>query len=302
MRAVNMAHYKFKLRDLSRELYIEHGWKMPLGLVNSEERNPLNFTLEEWQQAKRAKRDPAGIKAAFQDCWAISDSKQGFIHAMEARGYYLAQGDRRGFVALDYLGEVYSLSRWAELNSKQILQRLGEPDLLPSVDELRAKLREKVESKVASFTHQLQGEFEEARVGLQEQKRKLVTWQRDERAMLRDLQAARAAAEARTRFDRFRSGLKGLWDRLIGRHAAISRLNEQEYLAACRRDEGERQALIDRQLAERRSLHQQIEVHRKGLQLAVASISTASPASKREQGAETISHRNQRRRQSYRPA
>ena len=29
MKAINLAHTKLKLRDLSRELYMEHGWRMP---------------------------------------------------------------------------------------------------------------------------------------------------------------------------------------------------------------------------------------------------------------------------------
>lgn len=33
MRSINMNHYKAKLRDVSRELFIEHGWNMPRGLA-----------------------------------------------------------------------------------------------------------------------------------------------------------------------------------------------------------------------------------------------------------------------------
>lgn len=61
MTAVNLSHYKLKLRDMSRSLYLEHGWKMPRGLANSSERDPLNFTLSEWQQSKRKRRDPRDI-------------------------------------------------------------------------------------------------------------------------------------------------------------------------------------------------------------------------------------------------
>ena len=112
LKAINLPFFKMKLRDLSRELYIEHGWQMPRGLVRSEERNPLNFSREEWQQAKRLGRDVVKIKEAFQDAWAISDSKIAFANALEARGYYLARGDRRGYVALDLQGEIYAIARW----------------------------------------------------------------------------------------------------------------------------------------------------------------------------------------------
>ncbi|WP_149535764.1 relaxase/mobilization nuclease domain-containing protein [Siccirubricoccus phaeus] len=275
LRAVNMAHFKLKLRELSRELYIENGWKMPVGLVNSEERNPLNFTRDEWQQAKRISRDAAGIKAAFQDSWATSDSRQAFIQALEARGYYLAQGDRRGFVAVDYLGEVYSFSRWSGIRAKDLSKRLGDPVSLPSVDERKRHLKDKVAEKLASFAAEIKGEFETARLGLLEQKKRLVTWQRDERAMLRELQAAREMAEARTRSERFRSGLKGLWDRLIGRHATIARANEADFFASKRRDAAEHQALVDRQLAERRALQRQIVTHRDRMERNLATLETS---------------------------
>ena len=84
MRAINLPHFKLKLRDVSRELYIEHGWHMPSGLVNSAEADPRNFTRAEWQQAKRAEWDPRALKETFQDCWAISDSRKAFAQALAA--------------------------------------------------------------------------------------------------------------------------------------------------------------------------------------------------------------------------
>ena len=55
MRAINLPHYKRKLRDISRELYLEHGWDMPRGLQDRRLRDPTNFSREEWQQAKRVR-------------------------------------------------------------------------------------------------------------------------------------------------------------------------------------------------------------------------------------------------------
>jgi len=101
MKAINLPHYKLKLRDISRQLYLDHGWHMPRGLMNSAERDPLNFTIEEWQQAKRAKQDPRVLKQIFQSCWTTSDSHNSFANALKERGFYLAKGDRRGHVAVD---------------------------------------------------------------------------------------------------------------------------------------------------------------------------------------------------------
>ncbi len=91
MKAINLPYFKLKLRDISRQLYIENDWQIPRGLVNSSERNPLNFSQAEWQQAKRIKQDPRAIKSIFQDCWAISDSRKAFASAFEERGYYLSK-------------------------------------------------------------------------------------------------------------------------------------------------------------------------------------------------------------------
>lgn len=87
MKAVHLPYTKRKLQEISRELCLEHGWKMPRGLANSKETNPYNFTLAEWQQAKRLGKDPRSIKARFRDAWAISDSKSAFINALEDRNY-----------------------------------------------------------------------------------------------------------------------------------------------------------------------------------------------------------------------
>ena len=65
MRSINMNHYKAKLRDVSRELFFEHGWNMPRGLEDQRLRDPLSFSRSEWQQAKRIGVDPKELKAVF---------------------------------------------------------------------------------------------------------------------------------------------------------------------------------------------------------------------------------------------
>jgi hypothetical protein len=112
MKAINLPHYKLKLRDISRELYLEHDWQMSRGLMNSEERNPLNYTQAEWQQARRGGNDPKALKSMFQECWAVSDSHKAFAQALKARGFHIARGDRHGFVAVDFKGEIYAIAKW----------------------------------------------------------------------------------------------------------------------------------------------------------------------------------------------
>ena len=97
MKAINLSHFKRKLQTISKQLYLEHGWSLPEGLQEKGKGNPLNFSREEWQQAKRIKQDPRTIKTQFQEAWATSDDHLSFKAALEERGYFLAKGDRRGF-------------------------------------------------------------------------------------------------------------------------------------------------------------------------------------------------------------
>ena len=51
MRAVQLSHTKLKLKDVSRELFLKHGWTMPDGFTDKRLHTPHNFTMAQWQQA-----------------------------------------------------------------------------------------------------------------------------------------------------------------------------------------------------------------------------------------------------------
>lgn len=254
MKALNLPHFKLKLRDVSRQLFIEHGWLMPAGLADSAERDPRNFTREEWQQAKRAEKDPGDLKGMFQDCWAISDSGKAFAQALESRGLYLARGDRRGFVAIDVKGEVYSIPKWTGLKTKQVEARLGDPALLRSVEQTKVYIAELLSGLLGRHLAEAEQEHEGQRRPLVALRSAMRTEQRECRAALRTRQTRRAEDEARRRAQRFRTGLRGLWDRLTGRQTKIERENEADVDEARRRDEEERHRIVQLQLVERRQL------------------------------------------------
>jgi len=155
LKAVPLPFTKRKLQEVARELYLEHGWKMPRGLASSQERDPRNFSLAEWQQAKRAGQNPRLIKAAFQDAWAISDSKAAFINALEERGLKAARGDRRGFVAVDYQGEIYAIAKWAGVQTKQVQSRLGDQNDLPSVEEAKKQIAQEMLTTMHRLSNKL---------------------------------------------------------------------------------------------------------------------------------------------------
>ena len=62
--------------------------------------------------------DPQLVKAMFEQAWQSSDNAETLQAALEETGFFLARGDRRVVVALDYQGEMYALARWAGVKAK----------------------------------------------------------------------------------------------------------------------------------------------------------------------------------------
>jgi hypothetical protein len=259
MKAINLPHTKRKLMDISRQLYIEQGWKMPDGMVDSSLRNPLNFDRKEWFQAQRTKQDPRDIKAVFQQCWAASDSGKALKQALEQKGYFLARGDRRAVVALDVHGEIYAVARWANVKTKDVVNRMGDLSALPSVDDAKAHIGKLVREKMSGFIADASTDFAKAADAMDVKRRAMIERHRADRKALQTAQDERWIEEARQRVERFRHGLRGLWDRLTGKQAKLREENERDAAQAAERDAREKQALIERQLEERRRLQREIE-------------------------------------------
>lgn len=262
MKAVHLPFFKTKLREVSKELYLGHDWRMPAGLVDSKARDPKNFDLSEWQQAKRIGRDSKQLKSIVQECWAASDSGASFAKALEERGLYLACGDRRGHVALTLEGEALSVARYVGKPAKEIAKRLGSPVALRSVNETRAEIARTILPKLK----ELIGKADEIRArdmaALNKERLGLRDRHRRERDLLDAGQKRRALEEARARSERLRKGLYGLFDRLTGKHAETQRLNDTEALAGLHRDRAQRDSLVAAQLKDRQTVQIQIRAVR----------------------------------------
>jgi hypothetical protein len=302
MTAVRMSHDRRKLGDISRELYFEHGWKMPDGLIDPALRNPLNFDRASWFQAKRAGKDPRDIKAAFQQCWAASDSGKAFGAALEQRGYYLAKGDHRAIVAVDTSGEIYAVARWVGVTTKQVTARIGDTADLQSVVDVQRHVAELVHETLTGFLRFAADDFSQAAQAFEGKRLVMVERHRAGRAALRARHDERWIAEARTRAARFRKGLPGLWDRLTGVHAKLRQQNEQENDGCTQRDAAERQTLIEAQLRQRRHLQDEIRItrrmHVRELTLLHREIATPRSSGRvpQEEGTPTEARRRKRGR------
>lgn len=262
MTAKQMSFFKTRLTEVSRELYLEHDWKMPRGLANSSLRDPANYTLAEWQQAKRAGHDARAFKDAVQDAWAISDGRGAFVNALRERGLWLARGDKRGHVLLDHAGEVYGLARTLGLKAKEVRGRIGDEADLPSVSDARQRIADEMSPVLRKHIDDARASWRDLSATLAFRKVAVRDRQRVERQSLKQMQQQRADMEAKARAARLPKGFKGIWSRITGRYSQLKRECAQDAQVCQRRDGAEREALVFRHLGERRKLQAQIRTHR----------------------------------------
>ncbi len=278
------------LQQIARELYLEHEWELPDGFIRKEDTDPLNYSHAEHAQAKRAKRDVKELKRIFRQCWERTDTRDTFAHAMKEQGFLLAKGDKRGFVAVDAQGEVYSVARYAGVKAKELRARIGSFDSLPDVESAKS-LSSSIEKKssempkidndvnittnvntatnLATYAHPpsknsywdtQKAELQEKLEALGVERVAMVVHHRNVRALLHQKQQKRHIAEIKTRSAKLPRGLKAVWFKLSGQYDALITANKQEIATSEARDRSEQQSLIEIQLSERRVLQKQIQI------------------------------------------
>lgn len=287
MTAVPLPFFKLKLRELAKSLYLEHGWKMPTGFMDTKARDPRNFDLAEWQQAKRIGQDPKQLKAMVQECWAVSDSRAGFARALEERGLYLARGDRRSHVAVTYEGEVLSIARMTGRKTKEIRAKLGDAADLRDVQETKAHIAALIAPKLKALIAEEKAKHQLRMKPLEEARQQMAQLHRDERQKLEVGQQNRLRREHAERQARLRKGVLGLWDRVTGMRAKTNARNDAEALAGLRRDRDQRQALVDMQLKDRQALQTRIKEIRAAQALRLIELHRSLTGIRRGAAAET---------------
>ena len=259
MTAKPLPFFKSKLRDVAKQLYLENGWKMPEGFRDSKLRDPRNFTLAEWQQAKRTGLDAKHIKETIQECWAMSDNGPAFAKALEERGLFLAQGDRRGHVAVSVEGEVFAIARMVDRKAKDVRERLGDPGKQLSVADTLRHIGASVVPRLLGYISEAKRVAAKAMKPLAEQRQTMKEQHRTERQKLDVGQRERTKGEQAERSSRVRRGIAGVWDMLSGRYFKVRKQNEVEAFFGLQRDRAQRHDLVQGQLHERRELQSKIE-------------------------------------------
>ncbi|ODS22384.1 hypothetical protein AB835_14450 [Candidatus Endobugula sertula] len=275
MKAINLPYFKNRMTEVSKSLYLDYGWELPKGFINREMRNPLNFTREQWQQAKRLNEDARLIKAALNDSWTNTKTLQAFKTSLEKRGFYLARGDRRSYVVVDWRGEVLSLSRWLNTNKKELKTKLGDHKTLPSVDEVTTNIDQKRATQTKTLIQNIKTHYHYALKPIIQRKEAQKTEHQQERKALKQAQLQRKQEQIQEHQARLRKGVLGLWDRLTGRHSKTRKQNEQEAQASKHRDQEEYDQLIAQQQGKRQHIQTVINNYRQKEQEELQSMKEA---------------------------
>jgi hypothetical protein len=236
---------------------------MPKGFANPRLRDARNFSLDEWQQAKRAGVDPRELKSAILDCWQQADNAKSFAAALEERGLFLAQGDQRSFVAVTIDGDVHSITRILPDRKRDIISRLGDPAALPSVSDTRQKIAEQIAPRLSHYIAEAKRIAHHNMQPLVAKREALKVQHQAERQAIDTKLETRWNEEQRIRSSRLRKGIAGAWDFLTGKYFKVRKQNEMESKFARERDSHERHALIHAQHRDRQALQELIKENRR---------------------------------------
>lgn len=262
MTAKQLSHWKTKLGDVSRDLHREFGIEMPRGLVDRKDRDPLNFSHAESQAAKRNGEDPRWLRQTVQDCWSACDNRKGFEAALSEKSLQLAQGDKRGFVVLDFNGSVHSLPRLLGLKTKDVKAKLGgEPAL--SLDDAKKELAGGLGKEARAKIETSRARFSKQQATLKAFGAEMTHLHRDERAKQAGAHREQWLKATQERQALLPRGLRGLWSWITGESARIKANNEAEASTQAARQKRKREEVSARQQEERRVLVVKIRELRK---------------------------------------
>jgi hypothetical protein len=231
-------------------------------MLRKKDKSRFALTREEYRQAVRLAESPDTLKRMFKALWEQSDTGKAFASALEQFGFLLARGDRRGFVAIDIKGGVYSLTRWLDLGTRDLKARLGKPEELPPIEQAKAYLATYMTENIRRYMQEGKARAAKRRAPLVSELRELVTHQREQRKELLDIQQARWVEETRQRTKRLHTGMAGIWQKVTGEYDKIRAVNEAEAREGFERDRRELHQLVRSHLTERQKLQETVRFYK----------------------------------------
>ena len=164
-KAINLPFSGVRCAEISEAMHTKLGTVAPEGLVdvvNGRQRKK-GATLAESRQAKRVGLDAQSVREEVCGIWQTTSDREQTIEELAQAGFFLAKGDKRGFVIVHASGEVFSLARMAGVSAKEVKERLGDPEKLKCVDKAKALMAAMAEEAEKLATVQIAASTERER-------------------------------------------------------------------------------------------------------------------------------------------
>jgi len=116
----------------------------------------------------------------------------------------------------------------------------------------------RMNDQIKTYIKETETTFQKQTAQLAFRKADMAQRHREERSRMQEGQEKRWAQETKARSARMSRGFRGIWDRLTGKYANIRKQNELEAYNGLKRDQAQRQDLIEAQLGERSILQKEI--------------------------------------------
>jgi hypothetical protein len=149
MAAISDSHNFRKHEEVARDLEREFGHERVQGAHVERDGKPRperTPSHREMLQAERTGISPDQVKEMMTGIWKTTKNGKAFQSALEKKGWMLARGNRRDFVAIDQNGGVHSIARRVErAKAADVRQRFADidPKTLSSVAEAKQVQRER---------------------------------------------------------------------------------------------------------------------------------------------------------------
>lgn len=143
-----------------------------------------------------------------------------------------------------------------DVKTKELKQRLNQPEDLPSVQEVKAEISHSISDALKKHIDTVHQQRKHEYAPLKRTVQTLKTHHQNQRVALENNQEARWQQEARQRIALLPKGLSGIWQRITGKYQKIKAQNEVEVKQNEARDSNEKHALINQQLMERQRLQE----------------------------------------------
>ena len=228
LKAKNLPFDRVRLQELSKELYLQHGWKLPKRLEQQEITSEQKYTRAEWLQFKRSGVDPEYDKAAIRKAYEASNNLDELKDRLKKAGFLLCNG-KRSFLALNMQTlEPTALTRATGQRIKAIKEKCGDGKSLPSLESVKGEALEKRSASIDKLITDTKTTHAKELAPFKKLRDGLVAKQRTERLKLKQIQYWAEENLEKHRATEFKKGIRRFFDKVTGKERRTRNRHAEE--------------------------------------------------------------------------